>query len=72
MGSWLCEGPEHEGDRLIREKLDRYSKRVTYLRVDGNDRRNERVLKAGHRCRECSDKETRLRDMGVLQESFEI
>jgi hypothetical protein len=72
MTAWACEGPEHEGDRIIQSRLDRYSKRVSYMRADGSERRNERVLKAGHRCRACSDKETRLRDAGMLQESFEI
>lgn len=72
MSAWFCEGPLHEGSRVVQNKLDRFTKRVTYMRVDGGDRHNERSLKNGRRCKACADKETNLRDQGKLQESFDI
>jgi hypothetical protein len=70
--AWVCEGPNHVGDRLVRSRLDRFSKRVSYVRADGKQRLNEKVLPAGRRCRSCVLAETEARLAGTLQESLEV
>jgi hypothetical protein len=55
--SWLCEYPEHEGDRLVVNRFDRFSKRTTYVRVDGRQRLREHSMPGGHMCKACVEKD---------------
>jgi hypothetical protein len=54
---WVCEYPDHEGNRLIKNKYDRFSKRITYVRSDGSLRLNEFTVPGGRMCRACVPKD---------------
>jgi len=54
---WFCEYPDHEGTRYVLSPMDRFSKRVTFVRADGKQRLNEKVIPGGRICRACIAKE---------------
>jgi hypothetical protein len=61
-----CQYPAHEGERLVANPLDRYTQRVTYMRLDGKRRLHERSTI--RLCRTCV--EIAAREEGATDEQM--
>jgi hypothetical protein len=64
MDRWACESELHEGSRTDVHRLDRFTRRETFMRVDGAERLEEKSK--DRLCRECIRKEKANLDQGVL------
>jgi hypothetical protein len=62
---WACEAPQHEGERFDVHRHDRFTRRQTFMRIDGAERLHERS--ADRICRRCIRLEVEgERDQGAL------
>ena len=64
MDRWACESELHEGSRTDVHRLDRFTRRETFMRADGAERLEEKSK--DRLCRACIRKEKLDRNQGSL------